>query len=208
MSISKAQAAALADKFLDDIGTDDKAGLRPKETFAEAVLLAGELIEDAQQNLNSSNNIASGNLSASLIAHDPYKVGATMQVDVYMNFYGRFINKGVKGTRSGSSSAGYAFKNEVVSKKMYKAISDWLTRGKISTMSVKKYTGHGKHETKQKGLGVLAEADKAYAVARSIKMKGIRGTGFLDKAVTSTTKKVADRLGAALRIDVINSLST
>ena len=207
MSISKVQAEALAEGFLNDIGTDDKAELRPKQSYAEMIILAGELIEDAQRNLIAGNNIASGKGSASLIAHEPYKVGEAMQLDVFMNFYLRFINKGVKGTRSGSSTAGYSFKNEIVSRKMLKAIQEWLDRGKISTRTVKKYKAYGRHERKNKRLGKLAEANKAYAVARSIKMHGIRTRSFMDKAIENTKSKVSNRLGGALKIDVINSIS-
>lgn len=202
MSISKAQAQALADGFLDDIGSN-KDGLQPRETFSEMILIAGEFIEDCQQNLLSSNSNASGELSASLIANEPEKVGNAMRIDVYMNFYGAFVNSGVKGTKSGSSTAGYSFKYDMPTKSMVKAIQQWIDRGKISTSSVKKYSGYGRHEIKNKSI---AQLDMAFAVARSIKMKGLKPTGFLDKAVATSINKVADRLGSALSIDVLNSI--
>lgn len=202
MSISKAQAAALAEGFLDNIG-EGKEGMPPRNILTELFLLAGELIEDAQGNLNKSNHNARGKLSESLIADDPTQTSKTVAIDVLMNFYGAFINKGVKGTRSGSSTAGYSFRNEVVSRKMYKAIADWIENAKISTRSVKKYKGYGKHETRRKSI---AQYDNTYAVARSIKQHGIKPSGFMDKAVTTTKNKVSERLGAALRIDIIDSL--
>jgi hypothetical protein len=203
MSISKVQAAALAEGFLDNLGTEKDTGFSPRNTLTELFLLAGELVEDAQNNLNNSNKNASGKLSASLIADEPTQNGATVRIDVLMNYYGTFINKGVKGTKSGSSLAGYSFKNEGVSKNFRKDIQDWIKRGKISTRSVKKYTGHGKHEQKNKSI---AQYDSAYAVARSIKQHGLKPTGFLDKAVKKAEAKFEDRLGAALRIDVIDGL--
>lgn len=207
MSISKAQAEALAEGFLDSIGVDKK-GLFPKETYSELIVLAGELILDAQQNLNRSNSISSGALSESLVASDPRSDGATMSLDIYMNFYGRFVNKGVKGTKAGGSLAGYSFKNDMPGKSMVAAINEWLKRGKITTATVKKYHGYGSHERKQKRLGTLAEADAAFAVARSIKQKGIKATGFLDAAIRTTSAKVSDRLGAAFKIDIINSIGS
>src|ERR1700761_799643 len=99
MSIGKAQAAALADGFLDSFGSS-KDDLRPKETFTEIILLAGELIQSCQQNLNQSNSNASGSLSSSLIAGEPALNGKVFSLDMLMNFYGQFVNKGVKGTRS------------------------------------------------------------------------------------------------------------
>lgn len=205
MSIGKAQAAALADGFLDSFGSS-KDDLRPKETFTEIILLAGELIQSCQDNLNKSNSNASGGLSSSLIAGEPVMSGKVLHIDMLMNFYGRFVNAGVKGTKSGKSLAGYSFKNEIVSRDMLKAIKAWIDRGKISTQSVKKYKAYGRHETKNRKLAKLSEADMSYAVARSIKQHGIKPTGFLDQAILTTQRKVAARLGAALKIDVINSL--
>lgn len=204
MSISKAQAAAIADGFLDTIGSDQDA-LRPRESFTEIILLAGELIEAAQENLNHANKVATGALSASLIAHEPVLIGSTLHVDVMMSFYGAFVNKGVKGTKSGSSTAGYSFKYDNPGKNMLKAIQEWIDKAGISVRNVKKYTGHGRHEVKRKST---ASIDSAYAFARSIKQKGLKPTGFMDRAIVDTQQKVKDRIGAALKIDIIDSINT
>lgn len=203
MSISKSQAEALAEGFLDNIGSSKDELFRPKNTFTEVILLAGELVENIQDNLNKANITSSGKLSESIIADEPTQTGAAVSIDILMNFYGAFHNKGVKGTRSGRSTAGYSFKNEIVSDKMYNAIADWIKRAGRSTRTVKKYKGYGRHETKRKSI---AQYDSTYATARSIKMYGLKPTGFLDNAVASTRSKVAARLGAALRIDVIDGL--
>lgn len=202
MSISKAQAEALAEGFLDNLGSG-KEDFKPRHTLTELLLLAGELIEECQDNLNRSNRNASGKLSESLIADEPTQNGSTVHIDVLMNFYGAFVNKGVKGTRAGRSTAGYSFRNEGVSRNFAKALQDWISRGKISTQSVKKYKGYGRHEQKNKSI---AQIDKVYALGRAIKQHGLKPTGFLDKAVLATKNKISDRLGAALRIDVIDGL--
>jgi len=207
MSIAKAQAAALAEGFLDSIGSD-RDGLYLKETYSEAIVLAGELIEQAQKNLASSNNVSSGAGSASLVASDPRVEGETMFVDIYMNFYLRFINMGVKGTKAGGSLAGYSFKYDMPSKKMVEAIAEWLKRGKLTTATVKQYSGYGAHERKQRSLASLHDADLAFAVSRAIKQKGIKSTGFLNSAVRDVTVKIADRLSAALKIDIKTSLTS
>lgn len=203
MSISKAQAEALAEGFLNNIGSSKDELFRPKGIFTEVVLLAGELVETTQDNLNKANITSSGKLSESIVADEPTQNGAAVSIDMLMNFYGAFHNKGVKGTRSGRSTAGYSFKNEIVSDKMYNAIADWIKRAGRTTRTVKKYKGYGTHETKRKSI---AQYDSTYATARSIKMYGLKPTGFLDNAVASTRSKVAARLGAALRIDVIDGL--
>lgn len=202
MSISKEQAAALAEGFLDNLGSS-KEGMQPRNVLTELFLLAGELIEDCQDNLNRANITSSGALSESLVADEPTQTGSTVSIDVLMNFYGAFHNKGVKGTRAGASRAGYSFKNEIVSDKMYNAIAAWIKRAGRTTRTVKKYKGYGAHEVKRKSI---AQYDDTYATARSIKMYGLKPTGFLDNAVAKARSKVTSRLGVALRIDVIDGL--
>jgi hypothetical protein len=206
MSIAKAQAQALAEGFLDSIGSSDKSGLRPKETLSELIVLAGELIESAQKNLNASNANHTGKLSESLTAGEPVQNGTAIEMDILMNFYGKFINKGVRGTKSGSSSAGYSFKHDIPSTSMVQAMASYLkgARSRVSNSDVKKYGAHKKTEKKNISLSKI---DSAFAMARSIKQHGIKSTGFLDKAVATTTNKVSDRLGAALRIDIIDSIT-
>lgn len=200
MSISKAQASALAEGFLDNIG-GGKEGLRPKETYSELIVLAGEMAEQMQENMIKAKIIASGKGAASIEVMEPEQKGNTLSIDIMMNDYLRFQNKGVKGTKSGNGL--YQFKNDRPSQKMVLAFREWIKRAKISTRNVKKYSAHGRHEAKNKSI---SQFDSAYAIARSVKQHGIKPTGFLDKAADSTRKKIADRLGAALRIDVLDSL--
>lgn len=205
-SISKAQAAALADDFLDSIGTG-KGDLQPVETTIEVIVLASEMALEMQDNLNESNKIATGSLSASIAILDPISNGTEMQVDIEMNFYGLFVNKGVKGTKSSAKApmSPYRFKTDFPSKNMLKALQAWIKEGKMKSVSkdVKKYGTYGKHEAKSKAVGSISEV---FGLGRHIKMMGLKTTGFLDKAEKSTADKVQERLGNAFRIDIINSL--
>ena len=200
MGISKSQAAALADGFMDQLG-EEKAGLQPKETFTELFLLAGELIEDAQKNLNQTNSVASGGLSKSLQTGEPYEHGDTVFIDIGMSFYGDFVNKGVKGTKSGAGL--YSFKSEFPSTSMVKALQKGINRAKKSTTNVNRSKTVSKNEIKNVKI---SDIDKAYGAARNIKMYGIKANGFLDKAIAKTRSKIASRLGSALSIDILNSL--
>lgn len=203
-SISKRQAEALAEGFLDDIGSS-KSLLRPKALYTELFLLVGELIEAAQDNLNDADLVNTGKGSKSIQGSDPVKNDNIISVDVTMAFYLQFHNKGVKGTRSGSSRAGYSFKNEIVSEKMYNAIAKWIKRSRRSTRTIRDNQDrtYGKHETRRTQI---AQIDQVYAKARSIKMYGLRDTGFMDKAIQTTERKMADRLGAALIVDLEDGL--
>lgn len=198
MSISKAQADALAESFLDDIGSD-KDSFQPKETVSVLLQLAGELIDNAQENLNASNTNASGKLSESIEAEEPTTGNGFIQQDISMNFYGQFVNKGVRGTKGGRGQ--YAFKNEAVGSKMLKSFQSYIkeARSKIGTEP----KGMGRNESKN---AAVAERQNAYAMARSVKQKGIKPTYFMDKAINDIDKDIEERFGEALRIDVINSL--
>lgn len=204
MSIGKSQAAAIADGFLDNLATDKVSDLQPKETYTEIILLAGELAKDAQDNLARSNSVASGKLSESIAPYEPVLVGGILKVEIPMNFYGLFVNKGVKGTKGGASSAGYAFTKDGPSKAFIKSIEDWMQHGKLTTANTNANKSISRNEVKNASISQISSA---YAIARSIMQKGIKGTGFLDKAITTTRDKVADRIGTALEVDILNAIT-
>lgn len=199
-NINKAQADFLASQMLDSLGSQ-KEDFVPANTLSTLISLAGGLVDKARENLVQSNSVASGALSESFQIIEPQIEGNVYKVDIYMNYYGRFINSGVKGTKSGGGV--YSFKYDMPSKKMLAAISEYLKRARISTATVKKYKGYGAHEIKNRRL---TELDNAYAVARSIKQHGIKPTGFLDRAVAETQTIAKIELGKAFKIDVLNSL--
>lgn len=200
MSISKAQAKALSNGFLDNLG-EGKEGLIPRETLSELYVLAGDFIDYAQQELNKSNSNASGKLSESLAIINPTE----KSIDVEMNDYGWFVNDGVKGTKSGAGK--YAFKNDGASRKMVNEIQKWIKRGGLKSKNTNAKKSIYAQEKKNASLSELNKGRAvAYAVARSIKQRGIKATGFIDKAGERLNKEVTGRLGEAFRIDIINSL--
>lgn len=197
MSIAKAQARLLAGNFLDDLGSS-KEGLQARESFSELIILAAELVEDMQFYLEQEKAIASGKLSESIEATEPQVSSGVMEIDILMAFYGRFINKGVKGTRSGSGL--YQFQSEFPSRKMVEAVRQWLKQAKRKERTEKRtFSALGRRRKS------LPDIDRAYAKARAIKLYGIKARGFVDKAVAKAELKVRERFGAALKIDIINS---
>ncbi len=201
VSINRSQAAALAEGFLDDIGTDSIV-LQPRTVFTEIFLLAGELIEDAQKNLNQTNSNASGGLSRSLEAQNPREEGQTVMIDIVMAEHGNYVNKGVKGTKSGMSKAGYSFRNENPSPAMLKNLSKSINRAGRSTRNTNARKTKSKNEIKN----AATSKAKVWGAAVNIKRYGIKPTGFLDLAVEKTESKIADRLQKALEIDIYNSI--
>lgn len=201
-SITRSQAELLASNFLDSIGSNPEySDIELDESLIALIQLAGELILDATQNLEKRGNVSSGALISSFKVRDPQMEAGAVQLDIEALDYYDFLNKGVKGTKGGSGK--YAFKSAYPSDKMVKAIAAWIGRAGLSTFNVKKSVS--KLEKKNKSISKI---DRAYAVARSIKMKGIKKTGYLDKAINATKKKAVERLGKALTADVVRSLPT
>lgn len=200
MSISKSQAAALAEGFLNNIGSENE-GLQPRKTITELFLLAGELIESAQKNLNATNSNASGKLSKSLELNNPKQSNGTVSVDVLMSFYGQFLDAGVKGTKSGHGK--YRFKSSFPSRKMVEALRKSIGRAWRSTTNVNRSKSISANEIKNSNISAIA---KAYGAGRNIKMYGIKATNFMDKAIITTASKVSERLGNAFEVDILNSI--
>jgi len=198
-TISQAQKAALKSKFLDNIGGERESNVQLEGTFAVLVDIAGYLIIQASNNLTKGGNISSGSLASSFVITDPKMEGNKITLNVTANDYYQYLNDGVKGTKSGAGK--FAFKNDYPSKKMVEQIKAYLKRSKRATRNVSQTISA--QETKQKSIGELS---KAYAVARSIKQHGIKATGFFTKALEDTNQYAKDKLGNALKVDVINSL--
>lgn len=199
-SISKSQADLLAEGFLDSLGSNrDTSDLKLNATMSTLVQLAGELIDTANENLHNGGHVSSGELIDSHKVRDPRFEGQEIVLDVEANFYYQFVNKGVSGTKSGSGL--YSFKSDFPSREMVKSIQAWITRGKMSSFNVKRSVSNQEVKSKR-----ISDYDKAYAVARSIKMKGIRATGYFDRAITSIEQLTANELGKSFRVDIIDSL--
>jgi hypothetical protein len=200
-SISKSQADALADGFFDTIGSS-KDELQPKGTLSVLYQLAGGLVNEAQNNLNSSDRVASGALSASMKVLNPEQLGKVIRVDIEALYYYKFIDAGVKGTSGGVGQ--YSFKNNFVGRKMQEAIRKWLVKE-----GLKDRTGRhkpiSKRETRRRSITETSRR-VAFAIAKAVKKKGLKRTNFFSKALKSTKDKSKQELSKGFKIDIINSL--
>lgn len=199
-SITKAQSSALSEGFLNGLGSNPEFVDFPIDESVKALYqLAGYLIEEANSNLEKGGHISSGELADSHKVVNPQIVAGniTMEIEALARY--AFLNKGVRGTKSGNGL--YSFKSSYPSKDMVKEIRAWMARAGISTRNIQKTVS--KLEKKRKSI---SEYDSAYAMARSIKMKGIKPTGYFDKAIRSAQSRAKDVLGKALVVDVITSL--
>jgi hypothetical protein len=200
-SITSAQASFISSGRINDFGSNED--FTPRESQSALIKLAALLIETAQKNLNESGQVSSGALSDSFTATEPIQKGNSLHIEVSALDYYDYQNKGVRGTKGGASSGNYAFKNAFPSQAMVSAIQKWIEHGHAVTKRLLKKHAISKTESKN---ATLSDMDNAYMVARSIKIHGIKGTGYFDKSVKLAQAYAKDILGTALTVDIINSL--
>lgn len=192
---------------LDLLGSNDRGDAMPMNKTAETLVkMAGHLIGEAQNNLDKSGSTAKGELESSLHATDIQADGKRMSIDIMILDRYVFIDKGVNGVEHSQGSP-YSFKTKKPSIGMKNSIKSWLRRRGARAM---KYTAISKTERKDQGIKRMkTKADSqdglAWAVATSVKKKGIRATKFFTKAVKSTEKEFKKEIAAGFKLDIINA---
>lgn len=200
-SISQAQADALADDF--DFGGTSKDEFRPAKTLGALYRIGSKLAERAADNLIKTDSVASGKGAESIKVMKPEKTGNSFSVDITMLYYLQFIDRGVKGVKGGSGD--FSFKYINPSKKMVEAIKKYVKSERRKARTNVGGAAITKREKKRKSITGETKSI-AYAIARSIKIKGIKKTKFMQDAIRDTKKEVKEELGQALKVDVINSI--
>ena len=197
-SLKKEQSKLIDTGFLDSLG-QDKDAIKMNKVAKVLIELAGGVMDDAANNLNTSNSVNSGRL----ISEMEQEITADqrfLETVVKMLDYGKFIDEGVNGTRNNRGSR-FGFKNNFVGRKMMQSIRKWAIRENLSAGTFKRKLGK---ETKS---GVASNEAAAYAIALAIKKNGINKTEFMTKAINALQQKLnSDKVLKAFKIDVIASL--
>jgi hypothetical protein len=195
--------------FLGGLGTTDRGdNVKLNNTAKALVILSEFLIKTAQNNLNKGGNIASGATSDSMEARQIQVNGSKMSVEIEILSTYKFLDKGVRGVKSGTGK--YSFKTMYANKRMKNAIKKWLLKRSIAS----KYKAISKTEAKnqeiKRKVTNARNVDKmdafAYAVAVSIKKKGIKPTMFFSKAVAATERKAKEEFAKAIKLDIVESI--
>ena len=203
MSITKAQAKAVADNFTSLYG--EQRTINDELPVIEAMLFkyGADFKQEAIDNLNANNSIASGKIED--IAFEVTKFGTTYTLSIGYpknepaSKYWDFVNQGVKGTKNikTDNKTPYAFKSNKKAIPV-SVVEAFLKYGKKKTIAVKKYTKLGVEIKATEGTKSLK-----YAIARSIHTKGLRSTRYFDKARDSVFgKDFQNIMNAALGFDV------
>lgn len=119
--------------------------------------------------------------------------GNVISVDIFAPDYYTFVDEGVKGLKNEKPNTGrYSFKTPFVSKRMVAGIRDWIPRKGIV----------------KRGQGGSKTADYlAYAIARSVKQKGLRKTSFWSdtfnqQGFDKLGEMIGERLGDNYTIEI------
>ena len=205
MSISQAQAKAIADGFLASLG--EAKGNDTDLPVIEAILVkyGSEFQKQAIENLNKNNSIASGAIEKNL-TFEVTKFGTVYTLSMgypdntSASKYWDYVNQGVKGTdniQKADSKTPYFFKSDKKAIPI-KVVEGFLKYNKKKTVAVKKYNKLGVELKAIKGKKSLA-----YAIARSIHTKGLRSTRYFDKAADKVFGDDFQKImNAALGFDV------
>ena len=207
VSFQRAQANLLDTSLLDSLGSNETGGVALNNLSQAVLILAGEFIDDAVNNLNKADRVSSGNLQDSM---RPVVVsaGANNIIDIYINDYYKFVDKGVRGwqDKEGSGSP-YAFKPPNKSRKagkskMVTAIRSWVVREGISITNTKQAI----NSRESKRLKITDTSTKtAIVISGRIRKKGLKRTNFFTDAVRTLEDKLGRGVASALRIDVIET---
>lgn len=207
-TIQQAQAAALRQGFFDTLGESEIQTPSLSTFEAMLALYANEFINKAKDRLNADNKNSTGKLSSS-IRFETKRMGRAYNLSIFVLDYYKFVDEGVQGVKDKSVKSPYKFKYANPSKSHVEAIRKWMreNRTKIKVSDVK----YGKTKQESKAIDPRKkEKSLAYIIARSSKLKGIKGNGFWSKSFDETFKdfgvQMSKALGEDIRIDLRNAV--
>lgn len=218
-SITEAQLQALTEPLLRDAVSNRKDYFSAKELPAIERLLvasAAQFIQEVQDNLDRMGKVSSGTLSTDIKSGELINNGGSYSISMGYpqgtdgSVYYDFVNKGVKGKKSGQpSNSPYSFRKYSAPPVMVRAIYGWLVRNNISARNDDQTRNLSALQTKRQSLRELdPRQGLAYAIAKNIKKKGLPYTGYFDKAITSVygtkfVELVAQALGVDVQVQII-----
>ena len=176
--------------------------------------VAVKFINTAADNLNAADRVSSGSLLESIKPTDVIIMGKVFTINIDVNSYYKFIDKGVKGWQSGSpSDSPYAFKAPIKggsgkqSSEMVTAIRKWLIKEGLKSRATSKNPKHAisLRESRRQKITDTATSS-AIVVAGIIRKHGLKKTNFWSDAEKAASDYASKQFGEALEVEIINSL--
>ena len=183
--------------------------------FVERTIIrfASIFIKRVQDNLIKANRVDTGTLSTDITEGQLIKQGSSYSLDIgYPKSsegakYYDFVNKGVKGFKSGQPNSPYRFRSAYPSMNgpMVNAIQKWVKRNALSSRREDQRFNLSGLQKKRKSVAQLNTGrTTAYLIARKIKQRGLPKTGFFDNAVNEVfNQQFYDKMGKAIGADLI-----
>jgi len=143
---------------------------QPSDPIVEVTgLFIQELIEDLKQTLDDEGISANGSLKASIVPSEIKLSSNGISVSITADDYGNYIEEGVKGVENQSIDSPFSFKTIGVSKDHAEAVAKWIP-------------ARGIQPRENQTIKSLS-----YALATSIKKKGIKPQPWQSKVFTDET---------------------
>jgi hypothetical protein len=192
-SIKQLQSELLSSGTLNQLGAsrEDFTELEKLPVLEQYLILAAaNFIQKVKDNIEVLGISDTGALSDDIAQGDlikqpnGYSISLGYPANSKAAKYYDFVNKGVKGVKSGTPNSPYSFKNLGVSRSMLKNISSWVNRNGVRRNDVSITKRQAKRESLSKMVSETSKKKSiAYAVAVNIKKKGLKKTGYFDSAV-------------------------
>jgi len=183
--------------------------------FVERTIIrfASIFIKRVQDNLIKANRVDTGTLSTDITEGQLIKQGSSYSLDIGYPAssagakYYDFVNKGVKGFKSGQPNSPYRFRSAYpsINGPMVNAIQKWVKRNALSSRREDQRFNLSGLQKKRKSVAQLNTGrTTAYLIARKIKQRGLPKTGFFDNAVDEVfNQQFYDKMGKAIGADLI-----
>ena len=191
--------------------------------FVEQTIInyAAKFIIQVQNNLQSTNKVDTGTLERDIQEGSLIREGRTYSIDVGYPAssegakYYDFVNKGVKGFKSGTPNSPYRFRSAFpsINGPMVNAIQKWVKRNALSSRNeTQRYNLSGLQRKRKSVSELNTGRTTAYLIARKIKQRGLPRTGFFDDAITQVFNeqfynKMAEAVGGDVRLYIKQAAS-
>lgn len=205
LSIAQAQAKIRASDY-EGWGVV-KSAFVPKNTMPLALQLVADYVEAfekmAADKLNALDRVDTGSLASS-IKFETTETKDGLIIQVFVNDYYKFVDRGVRGVGPGNinNTSPYRFRYANPSKSHINAMRGWIRRNGLKSRAkdVQKYGRIGRENRQPEDLRL------AKIIARSIKLKGLRQTGFWTDSINEVFKDFDVKMSQALGIDIAVNL--
>jgi len=179
--------------------------IQTKDLEAIVLSYANKFKENLLINIKKKQITASGAMEENILISPPYLKEGKTTLDIYLPYYAKFVDKGVKGVLDDSNSPNspYQFKNFGMSEDGRKNLKKYISQAKkrITASDVSKFKST-KQEDKNKNIADTRLNTLIYL----IKAYGIKTTNFysnaVDKSFKGLEKNIADSIGVNIAVNI------